>query len=500
MSRNRWVRNRVVGWMCGRGVEFGVGQPSIYNPPSQAMGKWGVTMDVTPYVGLGMCDDKWTGWEEGSLDWVIVGERLVGLDDPSSFLRAAALRLKCGGHLIVVVPMQGEEPRVRWKFTPNMMREMVGEFGGWIEKGCWENEGWLLVVFKKGRGRRGVCKNVETSKPKACVVRYGALGDMIMVTPLLRKLSEDGYHVTVNATPYSIQVLDNNPYVDNLIVQEREAIPNAELGDYWDYWKTQYDRFINLSESVEGSLLKVEGRRAFFTHKDWRHRTCNYNYYDWTMKMGGYPGETGRVGELYISGEEKRWAHLAKKDRGGDWWVMWALSGSSHHKVYPLMEPVMVDWLKKHPNARLVTVGDDTTRLLEFEHPQVWQRAGQWSIRQSLAMVSEMDVVVGPESMIINASGCFDEVGKVPLLSHSTHENLCKYFKKDYCLAPDTSIAPCYPCHQLHYTRESCVIGGIVDEGSGEEMARGPICAMGAIQGERVLERLEEIYTTYGSV
>ena len=94
--------------------------------------------------------------------------------------------------------------------------------------------------------------------------------------------------------------------------------------------------------------------------------------------------------------------------------------------------------------------------------------------------------------MVTNAAGCFD-TPKITLLSHSSHENLCKYWKNDYCLEPDKTLAPCYPCHCLHYSRESCPIGTVEDTETGKELGRAPICPI-AILPVRVLARLEEVY------
>jgi hypothetical protein len=116
--------------------------------------------------------------------------------------------------------------------------------------------------------------------------------------------------------------------------------------------------------------------------------------------------------------------------------------------------------------------------------------AGRTKIRESLVLSKYADLVFGPESVLINGAGCFD-TPKIPLLSHSSHENLCKYFVNDYCLEPNIKIAKCYPCHQLHYTLNSCPL--IKIEIDGQEAAEGPACAMGAIELERLYNRLNEV-------
>jgi ADP-heptose:LPS heptosyltransferase len=174
--------------------------------------------------------------------------------------------------------------------------------------------------------------------------------------------------------------------------------------------------------------------------------------------------------------------------------MLWALNGSSHHKVYPLIEGVLGEFFRQHPDARCITTGDTIARLLEFEHPQVIPMADNWTLREALIAPKYVDLVVGPETMMTNAAGCFD-TPKICLLSHSTKENLTKYWLSDHSLEPDQTIAPCYPCHQLHYSSVgSCPQGEVIDEITNTVIAKGPICAMGAINPERLLHQIEEVY------
>ena len=490
-SLSSWLRFRTVAYLTGRGLVFG-SETEVFPHEATDLGKYALYADVGRHARVDICDNSFDLFTPEAFDYVFVGRRLESVRDPEASLREAISKLKVGGHLILFLPLVKEQELVH-SFTVAGIRSLVDTTGSWTAKDSYERDGWSLQIFKKTRGPRGITDWVKPTRPRALVARYGALGDMVMVTPLLRHLAEDGYHVTVNCTRYSAPVLDNNPYVHNLIIQERDAIPNHELGDYWSEWSNDYDRYINLSESIEGTLLKVEGRRDFYTRQQWRHERCNVNYYDYTMQRGGYPESHGERGELYLSRVEEREARKFRNRYADKFLLVWALNGSSHHKVYGLFEPVLTDWLNGHPDAIAVTVGDHTASLLEFEHTQLVPKAGVWPIRTSLAMTKYADLVVGPESVITNTAGCF-ATPKITFLSHSSHENLCKYWLNDYCLEPDPAVAPCYPCHQLHYTRPSCPLAEIKNDATGEPLVSGPLCSMGAISGERVVARLSEVY------
>src|SRR5258708_6861406 len=308
---------------------------------------------------------------------------------------------------------------------------------------------------------------------------------MIMITPLIHQLHDDGYDVTMNISPYAIPIIEHNPYIKNLIIQEREMIPNPELGHYWDEWKNEYARYINLSESLEGRFLKVEGRRDFYTPKEWRIKTGEHNYYDATMRFGGYPEVVGRRGELYFTNAEERNCQRALAAYKDKFLVIWAMNGSSHHKIYPAQELVIEDFLLAHPDAYVITVGDGVKRLT-YQHQRLHDKVTEWGIRESLCAAKYASLVLGPETMMTNAAGSLG-TPTITLLSHSTHEALCKHWgENDYCLAPDQAEAPCYPCFQLHYTFQgSCPAKQMQNAQTGEVIAEAPSCTF-AISPQRL--------------
>lgn len=442
---SRWAHYRSVAYLVGKGLIVNTDY-EFFPRPAVDKGKYAIYIDTarTPLVDI--CDDNISFLANDSFDYVLIGLRIGEAKDPQALISSAIKKLRVGGHLIMHQPLEADH---------EACREFVASLGSWILKDTTSEAGTFIQIYKRTRGSSGVVERPRPSRPRACIARYGAMGDMVMVTPLIRALADDGFEVTVNCTAYSAPILDNNPHVHNLLIQERDAIPNPELGDYWSYWSKQYDRYINLSESIEGRLLKVEGRRDYFTSRAWRTRQCNHNYYDFTLKLGGYPNLTGRRGELYLSREERRFAEKLRNQYAGKRIILWSLGGSSHHKVYGYFEPTAREWLDKHPDSVIITVGDERVKPAEFEHERLIRKCGMWSIRQTFAALSVVDLVVGAESVAINAAGCFD-VPKVPILSHSTHHNLCEHFVNDFCISPDPALVPCYPCNQLHYSRGSC--------------------------------------------
>jgi ADP-heptose:LPS heptosyltransferase len=314
----------------------------------------------------------------------------------------------------------------------------------------------------------------------ALVVRYGAWGDQIMVTPLYRLLKKDGYRVIANVSERGPDVLKNNPYVDDILFHKTDSVPNEKLGEHWAALEKQYDRFINLSGSIEGRLLKVQGDPLYSApHKD-RHAACNVNYIDYTLEVGGYPEVKGRNGELFEDERERKFLKKRMKKHKDAFVILWSLSGSALHKVYPWAELCARHFLQRHKDVQIITVGDVLCKLLEWEHPRTFSAADQWSMRTSMLLSKYVDLVIGTETGIMNAAACFD-TPKVILLSHSSEENLTKYWKNCIALRADVQ---CSPCHKMHYSMKSCVL---------DKDIRTPVC-MAKLKPRLVLEAMEHFY------
>jgi ADP-heptose:LPS heptosyltransferase len=335
-------------------------------------------------------------------------------------------------------------------------------------------------------------KNINEQKPdqkSALLIRLGAWGDMIWASAVLAQLKKDGYHVTLNCVERGYQVVREDPNVDRFIIVNDGEFPNdGTLQIFWDALASKFDRTINLSESIEKTLLKtpgdidpLSGEDRYNWSKERLHMLCNKNYMDQTMEWSGYKNITGAKGSLYFTQEEEAWGQKFRAKAPG-FMVLWSLGGSAAHKAYPYAEYVALTLLEEFEDMHIVTVGDDWCKLLEMRHPRALNMAGQFGIRKSLLLTKVADLVVGPESSVINAASCFD-VPKVLLLSHSSVENLSKYWTKTDNLASD---AACYPCHKIHYTLDCPLAQGM------------PLC-MQRLDPQRVYASIKKQYLDWKS-
>ena len=108
------------------------------------------------------------------------------------------------------------------------------------------------------------------------------------------------------------------------------------------------------------------------------------------------------------------------------------------------------------PQARVVTVGDELSQMLEQgweKEPRIVCKAGKYTIRQSMALLAECDMVVGSETGMLNAASHMP-MPKIVFLSHSSAHNLTKHWVNTVALEPANTA--CYPCHMMHYSFEHC--------------------------------------------
>lgn len=330
----------------------------------------------------------------------------------------------------------------------------------------------------------------KESKPKAVVIRWGAFGDAVQITPVFRLLKRDGYEVHFHCTTRGEQVTRYNPHIDKWILWP-DPSPWWKCVKEWRELYYKYDRYVNLTGTIENTLLLFPKQSEYHLPKDIRHQRCNINYMDATLKNAGYGHITGLNGELFFHPDEDAMAKKWMKRNGlwDKWVILWSLSGTAFHKVYPWAEYVAKRFLDKHKDVAIITVGDKACEALEWKHERTLSMSGRLSWRKAMILTKMTDCVIGTETGILNAAGCY-ATPKVTLLSHSTPENLTKYWKNNIDLHANPALAPCYPCHQLHYERGSCFIETNAFESG------APIC-MAYLEPQRVEDALETHYQRF---
>jgi ADP-heptose:LPS heptosyltransferase/predicted SAM-dependent methyltransferase len=572
------VHDRISPFVSGHGVDLGCGCWKLKVEKSREHSCVGVDGGYSP-VALTQADiiadvSDLNMFKDEAFDYVYSSHTLEDMPYTEAILREWWRLVKPGGNLILYLPLTRRvakemglenwadfypnigEPGVnvyhKQDFHPQTIRDLIASIGDaevLADEVRGEKEEYsFLQVYRKLSSSSAVPRGIQkTNGKRALVVRYGAIGDFIQTTPVLRKLKEEGYHVTVNCSETAKEVLKYSPYVDELVVQIRDYVPNQGVvsGPLFEYWKelaTKYDKFVNLTGAAEETLLVPDSRlmvmmdqigqkhpelneqnRFYNSIRSVQAQVGDTNYYDNHLAKAGY-SDRGMNGELFFSEQEEIMAQGFRDKYPGRFIVMWVLSGSSYHKRYPYFQQAAQELIIKNPDILLVSVGDPECALLErSESNRYLPRAGRWLLRTTLVMTKYVDLVIGPETGIMNAAGCFD-TPKITMLSHSSHDNLCKYWKNDFCVAPDVQDVFCHPCHVLHYihtVNQECptckgsthsYVGGLakypgqtgglwtcpyeIPESLKDKTGLGapsPICTT-RLGPEKVLARIDEVY------
>ncbi len=343
------------------------------------------------------------------------------------------------------------------------------------------------------------------------VIRLGAIGDMIGITPLLRYLKQQGSEVYVLTKKTGVDILANNPNVDKVIAYNDELrtmypdpnineVPDHELGKFFKAIEKAYecDKAINLCESWEVKLARCPHEPNFKYPKQWALENCDINYYEQIFKLAEIDVEGVCLNpEMFFTESEEIEMHnffidLRKK---GKYVIMWGLSGSAANKTYPYVPEVIFPILEKYPQVCFLTVGDEACQILEVElkHERIVNKSGLWTIRQSALACKFADLVIAPDTGLLHASGMWP-TPKIGLLNHTSRNNIVKWFQNDYSLHasvegrhPLFGPITCSPCFKIHqHKRITCNMAEV-------KHTQVPVCMAYGIPPERVIARIEEV-------
>ena len=313
------------------------------------------------------------------------------------------------------------------------------------------------------------------SKGWAAVCRFGGVGDNLVAASTLRPLKRLGYNVEIITSEQAACVFLNNPFVDKLSVKGEKDIPG---GADWQKWFTaranEYDVFANLSHSMEVRHALFPDSTAFWWRPEYRRKLCAGSYLETAHDIVGVPHDFGPL--FFPTDEEKDRAQHTKDEQIGGRYIAWVISGSRLDKVYPF-STMIIPRLIKELGMRVVMIGAGGR---QFEMARAIQDAlkytnsgldglhlalspdgsdpgghQHWSTRRSLTQAMTADLVITPDTGI--AWGvAMEPIPKIVMVSHASAENITKHWINTSTLQADKNRVPCFPCHRLHSSIDTC--------------------------------------------
>ena len=309
-----------------------------------------------------------------------------------------------------------------------------------------------------------------TSKT-AAVIRYGAYGDLMRASAVCAGLKKQGYWVVMHCSYPSAEILEQDPNINEFVYTDRDQVRNSDLGDYWNYQKTLYDKWVNLCEAEEGILLEMTGpmnRPGPQWGPKLREKFKSYNYLQFQEEIAEVPHAPENI-KFFPTLEEKQWARKERDKIKYKKVILWQFEGSSVNKVWS----GEIEGGFDQALARIMLAFDDVAVVItggkmpsfkfdQWENePRFINKRGEWTMRQTLSFLNEVDMVIGPETGTVNAA-CNLPIPKVVFLSHSVVENLTRdWVNTTSLIAPNVKCKgrgnnEAMSCHQIHYGWDSC--------------------------------------------
>lgn len=491
----RKVRDRIAEYLHGVILDVGCGPEKVC--------KEAIGLDYLSEAANIQCDlthpESMRFFNDNVADVVFSSHFLEDISDYKGMLKQFMRIVKPGGHVILYLPHKDLYPNVgqpganrnhKHDFLPeDIINALPGAFI--VKRNETRAEGdeysFELIIEKISDLDAGQIEHKPKEYDKentVVVVRYGGFGDMAIVAPIYRKLKEQGKYVIANCNTESMIVLDGNPYVDEFMLQSRYAIPTTQLGEYFDAMRERFGTVINLCESLERTLLLERDKdpELYYLPHEERLARFNQNYAEKAFELAGLTG--GSKPELYLTDLEETLCLMFRKRYAGHFNLMWQVDGSSWNKLYPFTSDVVDSLLDEYEDMNVFLTGAPSTSVLSWARPRLHNRLKQWDIRQAMIITKYMDCVVSPETGVLNAAGAFD-TPKIGMLTHSSKENLTKYWANDYSIQ---SLAPCSPCHRLIHDLKDCP----VDDEFGL-----PVCMSKHMPPEVIRETIVTIYNKW---
>jgi hypothetical protein len=286
---------------------------------------------------------------------------------------------------------------------------------------------------------------------KVLMMRPGsALGDAVFVTPIPRILAERGEEVHVCCEADVRPVFENNPHIAGFI-----ECPKPHKWDGWEAkyreLETQFDHIYHTHGHVEVGLLHrtdVCWGKVPNAHQR-KEVAAGKNYQDSIFESIGLE-ERGLLPEFYFSDAENKMRFELRQllDKDKKKLVVWQWDGSTLSKLL-VWAP---KWLRETMNYYSDTVhyvyAEDANLKAQIPADErVLDALGKFSVRESIMATSIADLVIGPESFIVNAAAAWP-IHKILFLSHSAPENLAKYYINCDCITPNAEVT-CHPCYLI---------------------------------------------------
>lgn len=280
---------------------------------------------------------------------------------------------------------------------------------------------------------------------KVLLIRFGAIGDVVETTGLLRSLKKAGFctHYLTGKIPSTL--LEKDMDLDKLLILEKKSYLNIfKLAKILR--KEKYDYIINLHPSLRTKFLcTIAKPKKNLTYKKSYKYHAVENFFMTAAKELHQLKLDDKI-ELFLSDEEKEWAKniLDKKikicfnigatpKRQGRKWQLahWAKLANKIFEKY---------------DAQIFVIGgkedvQEANKLTELE-PKIKSFAGETSLRETAALTYCSDIVISGDTGPLHIASALAPTC-IGLYGCCSISRSGPYGKRHHTICSDLSCAPC---------------------------------------------------------
>jgi lipopolysaccharide heptosyltransferase II len=262
-----------------------------------------------------------------------------------------------------------------------------------------------------------------SGKEKILVVRTDRIGDVILSTPVLEaiKSSYPKSHVTMMVSPYTKNVVKNNPHLDDVIIDDYENIHRGIGGFFRLIKKVRGEKFdvgVLLHPTLRLAILfflsGIKYRigagyrlyQIFFNRKIYQHRKKNLKHesdYNMDMLMPLSIKSQGILPKVYLADDEEIFADQISKDFDiGDKDIIVAIhpgSGNSSLNLSIKRFAQAADSLIEDMKAKVIITGTEQEKgLAHLMGSQMQNKpinlVGKTNLRELASLLRKVDVLI----------------------------------------------------------------------------------------------------------
>jgi ADP-heptose:LPS heptosyltransferase len=286
---------------------------------------------------------------------------------------------------------------------------------------------------------------------RAFISRFGGFGDILHASHLPRLIKEHYAidHITFETNYQGYQILQGNPYIDELLYVPTEKITDSRLRKNWDWCEETYDMSFNLIYTIELAVCCNENDSRYYRSTGYRRKNFGQDsYYDVMTKACGLPDKyLGTRGGLYYSEEDhesaKAWVASLKSKHDANYLVLLNLSGTSLHKRFMQAENVARRILNDYPKSLIILTGDATCKESEFTGDRIISWVDKKNFRTVALMTKYLDLTISVETGLPLVAHSWD-APCLQLLTAASPANHLKGAKNAYWLQAPVACSPCH--------------------------------------------------------